>query len=244
MTISGKANDLTISVSSGRLAFLFSSVAGFLVLVYVVLQSVRFWLGDHFLMGLLAAFSLGAENNLPTCFSTLALFLCSALLAAIATGEARRSGYRPFYWYALSGMFLFLSMDEMMSIHERLTDPLNSLISESEVFHYAWVLPYGVLVVIVASVFVRFLLYLPRRTALFFIISGALYVAGALGFEKLSGYHSSGFGNLNITYVALQTIEEVLEISGTILFLYALADYSERRFDTMGFCLMRDAAAH
>jgi hypothetical protein len=43
--------------------------------------------------------------------------------------------------------------------------------------------------------------------------------------------------------VALQTMEEILEISGTILFLYALADYAERRFDAMGFCLMRDAAS-
>lgn len=194
-------------------------------------------------MGLLAAFSLGAENNFPTYFSTLALFVCSTLLAAIATGETRQGGYRPIYWYAFSGIFLFLSMDEMMSIHERLTDPVKALVGETGVFHYAWVLPYGVLVVIIAAASLRFLIHLPRRTALFFILSGALYVTGALGFETLSGYHHSGFGSMNITYVALQTMEEILEISGTILFLYALADYAERRFEAMGFCLTRDAAS-
>ena len=130
-----------------------------------------------------------------------------------------------------------------MSIHERLTEPVTALIGETGVFHYAWVLPYGVLVLIVAAVFSRFLMYLPRRTAFFFVVSGALYVAGALGFETLSGYHYSGFGSLNITYVALQTVEEILEISGTIMFLYALADYAERRFDSVDFCLMRDAVS-
>lgn len=221
---------------------MFAGIAGLLIFVHIVLQSVRFWSGDHFLMGSLAAFSLGAENNFPTYFSTFALLACSALLAAIAIGEARQGGYRPVYWYALSGIFLFLSMDEMMSIHERLSEPVKAVVGESAVFHYAWVLPYALLVIIVAIAFSRFLIQLRRRTAILFIVSGALYVTGALGFETLSGYHSSGFGNLNITYVALQTIEEILEISGTILFLYALADYAERRFEKFNFSLVADAA--
>ncbi len=232
---------MTISVSARRLAFLFSSAAASLVVIHIVLQAVRFWSGDHFLMGSLAAFSLGAENNFPTYFSTLALFVCSALLAAIATGEARQGGNRPLSWYALSGIFLFLSMDEMMSIHERLSEPVQALVGESPLFHYAWVLPYSVFVVIVAAAFLRFLIHLPRRTALLFVLSGALYVIGALGFETMSGYYYSGFGALNITYVALQTVEELLEFSGTILFLYALADYAECRFQAISLCLVQDA---
>lgn len=194
-------------------------------------------------MGLLAAFSLGAENNFPTYFSTLALFACSALLAAIATGESRKGGNRPAYWFALSAIFLFLSMDEMMSIHERLSEPVKALVGETDVFHYAWVLPYGVLVVIFVAAFSRFLILLPRRTALLFVLAGALYVGGAVGFETLSGYHYSLSGSKGITYVALQTMEEILEISGTILFLYALADYAERRVEALSFCLMRDSAS-
>jgi hypothetical protein len=209
----------------------------------IVLQSVRFWSGDDFLMGLLAAFSLGGENNFPAYFSTLALFVCSALLAAIATGENRQGGYRPYYWAAMSGIFLFLSMDEMMSIHERLSEPVKALVGETDVFYYAWVLPYGIFLVIFVAAFSKFLIHLPRRTALLFVLSGALYVSGAIGFEMLSGYHYSLSGSKGITYVALQTVEEILEISGTILFLYALADYAERRFETLGFCLMRDAAS-
>lgn len=202
-----------------------------------------FWSGYHFLPVLLAAFSLGAENNFPAYFSTLALLACSVLLAAIAIGETRQEGCRPSYWAALSGIFLFLSMDEMMSIHERLSEPVKALVGETAVFHYAWVRPYGVLVVIFVAAFSRFLIHLPRRTALFFVLSGALYVTGALGFETLSGYHYSRLGAKDVAYVALQTMEEILEISGTILFLYALADYAERRFEAMDFCLMRDVAS-
>lgn len=230
---------MTLSISARRLAFVFAGIASFLIFRHMVLQSARFWSGDRFLFGSSTPFSLGAEDNFSTYFYTFALFACGALLAAIAIGEARQGGYRPLYWYALSGIFLFLSMDEMMSIHERLGEPVKALVGESAVFHYAWVLPYGLLVIIVAIAFSRFLVQLRRRTAILFIVTGAVYVTGALGFDTLSGLHSSGFGNLNIRYAAL---EELLEISGTILFLYALADYAECWFEKSGFRLVADAA--
>jgi hypothetical protein len=232
---------MTISVSARRLTLLFAGVAALLIFMHIALQSIRFWSGDDFLMGSLAAFSLGAENNFPTYFSTFSLFACSILLAAIATGEAKQGGYRPFYWALLSAIFLFLSMDEMMMIHERLTEPTKVLVGDTDVFHYAWVLPYGLFVVIFVAAFSRFLLQLPRRTAGLFILAGTLYVAGAVGFETLSGYYFSVSGDKGLNYVVLQSMEEILEISGTVLFLYALADYAERRFETMDFCLMHDA---
>lgn len=234
---------MTISVSAGRLTLLFSGTAILLITMHIILQSVRFWTGDDFLMGLLAAFSLGAENNFPTYFATFSLLMCSALLAGIAAGEKTRDGYRPFYWAAMSAIFLFLSMDEMMSIHERLIEPVRGLIGETDVFHYAWVIPYGVFLLFFIAAFSKFLLELPRRTALLFILAGALYVAGAIGFEMMSGYHYSRFGTKEIIYVGLQTMEEILEISGTILFLYALADYAERRFGSMGVCLTRETTS-
>ena len=86
----------------------------------------------------------------------------------------------------------------------------------------------------------RFLNLLPRRTALLFLLSGALFVGGAIGFETLSGYYYSLSGSKGITYVILQTLEEILEITGTILFIYALAEYAEQRFGVIDFCLMPD----
>ena len=228
---------MTFRVSTRRLAFLLSSIAALLIATHVILQAVRFWSGNHFLLGYLAAFSLGAENNFPTYFATIILLACSALLWLIGAGENRPDGYRPYHWYALGAVFLFLSMDEMMSIHERLSEPIRLLIGENQVFYYAWVLPYAVFVVLVAAAFWRFLLHLPRRTARLLVLSGTLYVCGALGFETISGYHSARFGNVNAVYVLYQTVEEVLEIAGALLFLYALADYIERRFQAITIAL-------
>jgi hypothetical protein len=227
-------------MSASRLAWLFSRIAVLLVVAHIVLQSVRFWSGNDFLMGFLAAFALGAENNFPTYFSTFALFVCSALLAAIAIGERRQGDGKPIYWIVLSAIFMFLSMDEMMSVHERLSEPVKGMIGETDVFYYAWVLPYGVLLAIFVAVYYRFLNLLPRRTALLFLLSGALFVGGAIGFETLSGYYYSLSGSKGITYVILQTLEEILEITGTILFIYALAEYAEQRFGVIDFCLMPD----
>lgn len=51
--------------------------------------------------------------------------------------------------------------------------------------YFAWVIPYAVFAVVVAVAFVRFLGHLPSRTRLGFLVSGGLYVSGALGLELL-----------------------------------------------------------
>jgi hypothetical protein len=229
-----------IVVSSELLLRALLGIFAILVVVQICLQGFRFWTGDHFLFGLLAAFSLGGEQNFPTYFSTMLLLGCSAMLGVIGIGEFREQGRRAIYWYALAFIFLFLSMDEMMMIHERLSEPVRALVGDEYAPHYGWVLPYGLLIAVIGFAYARFLVELPRRTALLFVLAGVLYVGGAIGFETLSGAVSSEYGNSNVTYVALQTIEEVLEMFGAILFLYALADYVERRFTSFILCLARE----
>ena len=230
-----------VVISSQRLLHALLYVFAILVVAHLCLQGWRFWSGDHFLFGLLAAFSLGAEQNFPTYFSTVVLLGCSLMLGFLGLRVMKEPGHDSLYWFALGLIFLFLSMDEMMMIHERLTEPVRALVGDSYAPHYAWVLPYGLLVVAVGIAYARFLLRLPRRTTLLFVLSGALYVGGAIGFETMSGAVSSEAGNSNVAYVALQTIEEVLEMFGMILFLYALADYVEREFASLNICLTQES---
>ena len=232
-----------IVISSRRLLRILLSIFAILVVAHLCLQSLRFWSGDHFLHGLLAAFSLGAEQNFPTYFSTFVLLGCSAMLGVIGIGETGEEGHGTIYWFALALIFLFLSMDEMMMIHERLTEPVRALVGDSYAPHYAWILPYGLMLVAIGIAYARFLFRLPRRTALLFVVSGVLYVSGAIGFETMSGVISSEVGNKNVTYVALQTIEEILEMIGAIFFLYALADYAERKFVSLNICVTQQSGS-
>lgn len=213
-----------------------------LFIAHVTLQVTRFWIDDHFLFGLLAAFSLGGENNFPAYFSTILLLLCSSMLALIFYAEYVAGNSKITYWLVLSFIFLYLSMDEMMQIHERLTEPTTALIGEEYSLHYSWVIPYALLLVIFVAFYSRFLFRIPRRTAMLFVTSGIIYVGGAIGFETMSGGVSAQSGNSNPLYVMLQTMEEVLEMLGAILFIYALADYCETKFGHVGVKLSRETA--
>lgn len=58
-----------------------------------------------------------------------------------------------------------------------------------------------------------------------FIISGAIFLTGAIGFEMLSARHDSLYGINSITYKAYYTCEEFLEMLGIAIFIYALLRY-------------------
>jgi hypothetical protein len=49
-----------------------------------------------------------------------------------------------------------------------------------------------------------------------------LFVGGALAMEMISGRHHEIYGKANLAWVALTTTEELLEMLGGIVFLYAL----------------------
>jgi hypothetical protein len=220
---------LSITFSASRLAGIFAAIVALLVSIHAILQVVRFATGDHSLMGLLALFSLGAENNVPATYSGLAILCCAGFLAIIGLAEARRPGARAAHWFGLSLIFLFLAADEMMALHERLNDPMRSELGTSGAFHYGWVIPYAAALALFVVAYVPFLLRLPRRTATLFVIAGGVYVSGAIGAEMVSGAQADRYGTLNVTYVVWQTIEEIMEMSGIVVFLYALAGYAERR---------------
>ena len=76
---------------------------------------------NHILSGL---FNVNAEQNIPTLYSVLALLFSSIVLFAIAYAKTVTS--EPFvgYWGALSIIFVYLTCDEFMVLHERLIDPV------------------------------------------------------------------------------------------------------------------------
>jgi hypothetical protein len=57
------------------------------------------------------------------------------------------------------------------------------------------------------------------------IISGAVYVFGALGFELFESYFDVRYGGRNWYSLSIQTLQELLEMIGIIILIYALLDY-------------------
>jgi len=168
-------------------------------------------------------FDLDSEGNIPALYSGLALLLCSFLLAAISFAE-RGQVLRCIAWAGLAFIFLFLGIDEWRTIHERLDGPVHDALDTSGLLFFAWIIPYGIAVIILAMLYGRFIWGLPNRTRLLFVVAGSIFILGAIGFEALGGRHTELYGRTG-AYMVYSTIEEVLEMLGVVVFAYALAFY-------------------
>jgi hypothetical protein len=175
--------------------------------------------------GLVALFDTNREENVPTFFSAAA-WLAGALLAGVIGAASRQAG-RPgaLHWIGLALLLVFLAMDEMLSLHERLTDRVNEVIDTTGLFRYAWVLPYGLFAAVLAGLYAPFLLRLPRRTRNLLLVSGGLLGIGGLGLEVLGGVEAVLHDDGTITASLLATAEELVEMTGVVVLLHALASY-------------------
>lgn len=173
-------------------------------------------------------FSVSSEGKIPTFYSGLTLLFAAGLFGVQWTHERHQHSRLRWYWAALAVIFVLLAMDELLSVHEMATNVLRSRLGIEEGWLYhAWVIPAGVVLVVVAVVFVPFLRHLPARTRGLLLVAGAIYLSGAVVLEMAGGAHASANG-YDLAYGALATIEEVLEMTGILVLLYVLLDHVER----------------
>lgn len=167
-------------------------------------------------------FNLDGERTIPTGFSAALLF-CSALLLALI-GHRKHRDNAPYIksWCFLAMGFVYLSIDEAMRIHEEL---FYFLIPVLENFPHSWVIPASVIMLFFVFAYIRFLLYLSPKYRFLFIVSGAIYVGGAIGIEAIGGLYAHSYGKGNFTYQIIANIEEVFEMMGIVLFIYTLHSY-------------------
>jgi hypothetical protein len=206
------------------------AVAAGLVGLHVTAQVLRFLTGDDRLFGLVYMFSLGAETNVPAFYAAFSLLLATLLLAAVGVASRGDPSAGTGYWLGLAAVFFYLSIDEMIGLHERLSEPLRSELGTSGLLHYAWVIPYGVGVLVFGALYLRFLALLPRPTAVRFVAAGILFIGGAIGAEMVGGWVLEQYGSASVAFVTIQTIEEVLEMVGILVFISAILDYADRQF--------------
>ena len=197
----------------------------------------KFYLDHDYFYGLIPLFDFNKENNIPTLYSSFALIFVSILLSLIGSTH-KRLGSSYILWFGLAIIFLFLSIDETASIHERFADPVRESLNTSGLLYYAWVIPYGAALIVFTIVYFRFLTGLPTRIRNLFLVSGALFVSGAIGFELLGGRQAELYGRENPLFVFLYTCEEFLEMLGIVIFIYALLLYIATRFQSLTISLI------
>lgn len=187
----------------------------------VVLYLGRFGLGQSGL-AVPPLLDLDQERNLPTYFSALALTVLAWLALRIGRLRRRTRSSDSKLWFVMAGALFYVSVDEVGEFHERLTDPVREALGLSGVLYFAWVVPAIIVLVILMTVFLRFILRMESRTRFLFLLAAILYVGGALGMELVGGYFAEAGGYDNAMYVAASTVEESAEIAGILVLMYAL----------------------
>ena len=121
-------------------------------------------------------------------------------------------------------IFLYLGIDEGAQIHEIINAIVQGVIPAQGFFLHAWVIPFGIVFLILASYLFPFLLKLEKRYQQLFFLSGSLFLLGGFFMEMWSGYRLDHYG-FDLGYGLINTLEESLEMVGISLFIYSLLDY-------------------
>ena len=181
--------------------------------------------GHPSLMGLIPLFHMSHESNFPTYFSSIFLLLISLIVLVIYISHRRKGLNDSKYWIALSVIFLLVSMDEFMSVHELFTMPLREAFQFDHWFYFAWVIPGIIFCAVLLLFFLKFFFSLPGRYKRLFFASAFLLIGGAIGMEILDGLFISYNESSTFVYGILSTLEETMEFLGIILFAYSFIDY-------------------
>jgi hypothetical protein len=227
----------TYDFSPNKVTKLLLSIVALLVLFNIIERGIIHWLNTQNNGQLISIyFNFDEEANLPALYSSLALGFCAYLLSVIATVKKKLKGKYARQWKALSFIFLYLAVDEMCSIHELLIPILRGAMHTSGLLYFPWVIPAFFLVIIFLIVFRKFILALPNKTKIQFILAGIVYVFGALGMELIGGYIADNYG-YNTVYGIASTIEELLEMFGVVIFINALLNYLQSQASELHFGL-------
>lgn len=228
MRLEFRINPRKIGLILGLIALYFAAQS--LIAEYLI-ENVLDQTANASVIMVMDLFSVNAEQTIPTWYSILLLFMTSVVLALIAAAIRANREHDTVYWVGLAAIFLYLSMDEGAVIHEIAAEWLQSNLTLTGFLTFGWQIVAAPLVILFVLVYLRFLLRLPPRTRNLFILAGLVYVGGALIVEGISANQWDIGGGLSFEYLAIATVEELCEMLGVVIFIYALLAYAvEKQF--------------
>lgn len=170
--------------------------------------AVRFWT---------RLFDLDQEYNVTTLYNWLLLALCGSFSIILFLRN------RSIWWLGLSALFIYLSLDEALLIHEQIAEPLRlglALTNASPFFH-AWVIPaialtilLGIYLVIAAKYSLAFNKEANKIIYFVFLLAAGSIIIEILGTKTY----------LNIVFYRFVTVlvEEMYEMGFSSLILYKI----------------------
>lgn len=195
-----------------------------LVLAGVAVQIYGNIYADNASKTIIELFDLNAEANIPTWYSSFALLFSAILLTLIALIKTVQRDNYVFHWKMMSLIFLFMSIDEISSLHEILNYHFKNIIKNTDFFYFGWVFFGGIFVLLFMILYSKFLFNLNPKTRNLFILAGTIYISGALAMEMMAGNYIYHYGS-SVISARMSIFEEFLEMTGIAIFIYALLSY-------------------
>jgi hypothetical protein len=165
-------------------------------------------------------FDVDEEESVPTWFSSSILLLTAVVLFLMAHLSRQSKDRYAMYWFGLGLGFTFMSVDEIAGFHET----LNSITETS------WAVPGLIVALLVGVLYLKFLSSLPAPVAVRFMMSGAIFVGGAIGVELATEPYLYEDALDTLGYNLWTPVEEGMEMGGVILFLASLFDYLKSQY--------------
>jgi hypothetical protein len=164
---------------------------------------------------------INAEQSLPAWYSSTLLAACALLTGRSAQVSA---GHLRAYWWVATGLLLFMSADESISIHEYAIWVVAPDLSLPGFLAHEWVLAGAAVAALVGVLMLPMLRLLPGRTAFGLLAAGSIYLLGAIGMELIGAKFMDDDA---VWQFAMPVPEEGLEILGLNTLLVTLLRHSE-----------------
>ncbi len=214
-----------------RIALFMLSIVIVLAIMHIAQLAYYFHIGNSEIFDFIEILDFDYEANLPSFYSSTALLFSAALLWVIGLHKRHQQAEYKHHWIGLAIIFTFLAMDEAIALHEDIGDIVEGmeLFEAKGMLFFAWIVPYGILLLLFAASYLKFVFALPKQTMILFICAGTIFISGAIGIEIISANEADINGTETIYYSTLYTIEELFEMLGIVLFCYALLRYIEQQ---------------
>lgn len=166
-------------------------------------------------------FDLGRERSIPAWYTSVLMAAAAGLLLFIAAWAWRHERQSFPGWLVLTAGVLLLSVDEMLALHEPVTDRFHEGVQALAGQTGVWIAA-AVAAGIAGFWILRLLVVLPARVWVLLALAAAFFVGGALGVEWYEGVAHRLYGGTSLPFRVAVLVEEPMELAGMSLFVYTL----------------------
>ncbi|MDP9408322.1 MAG: hypothetical protein M3P95_10785 [Actinomycetota bacterium] len=183
---------------------------------------LRHGLGMTYAFGLVEFLDLDFEEGFGTWANTSLHLLCALLsaLAALVAGAQGDSWSRN--WWTIAAVFVFLSLDEVGTLHEDLITPIRDAFDLGGVLYLSWIVPAVGLGLLFLVSQVRFLRHHWHTIGRDLVVAGVLFVAGAVGVEMAEAVVAERGLKTTLANDLLTGLQEFVEIGAVMMAAVAL----------------------